>query len=185
MITTAQFKHGIAIQLNGELYSIVEFQHVKPGKGAAFVRTKLRNIKLGTIVDKTFRAGEKVEEAFIEQRKWQYLYRKGSQYFFLDLETYEQMPVEQKLLAEGVNFLKEEMEVTASLHKHKVISLSLPIFAKLEIAHTEPGVRGDTAKSDTKPARLETGIVIRVPLFINTGDIVKIDTRTGQYVERV
>lgn len=184
MITTAQFKNGMAIKLNGELYSIVEFQHVKSGRGGAFMRTKLKNIRLETIVDKTFRAGEKVEEAFIEQRKWQYLYRKSNQYFFLDLETYEQMPVEQELFGEGVSFLKEGMQVTASLHKHKVISVSLPIFAKLAIAHTEPGVRGDTAKSSTKPAKLETGAVIRVPLFINTGDVVKIDTRTGQYVER-
>lgn len=185
MITTAQFKSGMAIQLNGELYSIVEFQHVKPGKGAAFVRTKLKNIKLGTTIDKTFRAGERVEEAFIEQRKWQYLYRKGEQYFFLDLETYEQMPVAQELFAEGINFLKEEMEVIASLYKHKVISLSLPIFAKLGIAHTEPGVRGDTAKGGTKPAKLETGAMIRVPLFINTGDIIKIDTRSGKYISRI
>lgn len=184
MITTAQFKNGMAIQLNGELYSIVEFQHVKPGKGGAFVRTKLKNIRLGRIVDKTFRAGEKIEEAFVEQKKWQYLYRKGNEYFFLDLENFEQMQISQELLKEGVNLLKEGMEVTASLHQQKVIAVSLPIFAELKVEHTEAGVRGDTAKSGSKPAKLETGAVIQIPLFVNAGDIVKIDTRTGKYVGR-
>ncbi len=184
MITTAQFKNGMAIQLNGSLYIIVEFQHVKPGKGGAFVRTKLKNIKLGTIVDKTFRAGERVEGAFIEQKKWQYLYRQSNEYVFLDLENFEQMPVSEEVLGEGVNFLKEQMEVTASLHKQKVMGISLPIFAELKIAHAEPGVRGDTAKGGSKPAKLETGAVIQVPLFVNTGDMVKVDTRTGEYAGR-
>lgn len=181
MITTAQFKNGMAIQLNGALYSIIEFQHVKPGKGGAFVRTKLKNIKSGAVIDKTFRAGEKIEEAFIEQKKWQYLYRKGDGYFFLDLESFEQTQVRQEVLKERINFLKEGTEVIVSLHKEQIIDLSLPIFTALKIEHTEPGVRGDTAKSSGKPAKLETGAVIQVPLFINAGDIVKIDTRTGEY----
>lgn len=181
MITTAQFKNGMAIQLNGTLYSIVEFQHVKPGKGGAFVRTKLKNIKVGTIVEKTFRAGERIEEAFIEQKKWQYLYRKGNEYFFLDLESFEQAQVGQEVLKEGINFLKEGTEITVSLYKERIIDISLPIFTALKIEHTEPGIRGDTAKSSGKPAKLETGAVIQVPLFINTGDLIKIDTRTGEY----
>lgn len=185
MITTAEFKNGMTIQLNNELFSIIEFQHVKPGKGGAFVRTKLKNIRLGTIIEKTFRAGERVEEAFIEQRKWQYLYRKGNEYFFLDLDNFEQMQVAQEVLKERINFLKEGMEVTASVYRQEVIAISLPIFVKLKVEHTEPGVRGDTAKSSSKPARLETGAIIQIPLFINAGDIVKIDTRTGEYVSRV
>jgi elongation factor P len=185
VITTAQFKNGMAIQLNGELYTIMEFQHVKPGKGGAFVRTKLKNIRLGTIIDKTFRAGEKIEEAFIEQRKWQYLYRKGNEYFFLDLENFEEVEVSPELLGKGINFLKEETEVVASLHKQKVIALTLPIFVELKVTHTEPGLRGDTVKSGTKAAELETGAIIQIPLFINTGDTIKIDTRTGEYVGRI
>lgn len=184
MITTAQFKNGMAIQLNGTLYSIIEFQHVKPGKGGAFVRTKLKNIKIGTVVEKTFRAGEKVEEAFIEQKKWQYLYRKGDEYFFLDSESFEQTQVNREVLKDGVKFLKEGMEITASLYKEQIIDLSLPIFTELKIEHTEPGIRGDTAKSSGKPAKLETGTVIQVPLFINTDDIIKVDTRTGAYAGR-
>lgn len=181
MITTTQFKNGMTIQLNGTLYSIIEFQHVKPGKGGAFVRTKLKNIRAGTVVEKTFRAGERVEEAFIEQKKWQYLYRKGDEYFFLDSESFEQTQVGQKVLKDKINFLKEGMEVTVSLYKEQIIDLSLPIFAELKIEQTEPGIRGDTAKSSGKPAKLETGAVIQVPLFINTGNIIKIDTRTGEY----
>lgn len=176
----------MSIILDGQLYIIVEYQHVKPGKGGAFVRTRLKNLKLGTILDKTFRAGEKIEEAFIEDRKYQFLYRSGQSYYFLDQETFEEVMVPKEELGEpNVKFLKEGMMITASLYKDKLATISLPTFIELKIDQTEPGLRGDTAKGGTKLAKLETGAVVQVPLFINTGDIVKIDTRSGEYVERV
>lgn len=186
MISTNEFKTGLSLILDGQLYIIVEYQHVKPGKGGAFVRTRLKNLKLGTILDRTFRSGEKIEEAFIEDRKYQFLYRSGQSYHFLDQETFEGVMVPKEELGESnVKFLKEEMMVTALLHKDKLVSISLPIFVELRIDQTEPGLRGDTAKGGTKQAKLETGAALQVPLFIDTGDMVKIDTRTGEYVERV
>lgn len=185
MISTNEFKTGLAIILDGQLYIIVEYQHVKPGKGGAFVRTKLKNLKLGTILDKTFRGGEKIEEAFIEDRKYQFLYFSGQAYHFLDQETFEEVTVNKEELGENMKFLKEGMMVTALLHKDRLVDVSLPTFVELKIEQAEPGLRGDTAKGGTKLAKLETGSSIQVPLFINVGDTVKIDTRSGEYVERV
>jgi elongation factor P len=185
MISTNEFKTGLSLILDGQLYIIVEYQHVKPGKGGAFVRTKLKNLKLGTVLDRTFRAGEKIEEAFIEDRKYQFLYCSGQIYHFLDQETFEEVMVSKEEVGESnVKFLKEGMMITASLYKDKLVTISLPTFIELKVDQTEPGLRGDTAKGGTKLAKLETGAVIQVPLFINTGDIVKIDTRSGEYVER-
>lgn len=185
MITTAQFKNGIAIELEGIIYIIVSFQHHKPGKGGAFVRTKLRNLKSGAIVDKTFRAGERVQEVFLEEKRYQYLYRAGETYDFMDLETYEQISINKDILGEAVNFLKENIEITTSLYQGEIVAIALPIFVDLVVTETEVGVRGDTAKQATKPARLETGATVRVPLFIDKGDLVRVDTRTGEYAGRV
>lgn len=185
MISTNEFKTGLSLILDGQLYIIVEYQHVKPGKGGAFVRTKLKNLKLGTTLDKTFRAGEKIEEAFIEDRKYQFLYYSGESYHFLDQETFEEATVAKEELGENVKFLKEGMMITALLHKDRLVSISLPTFVELKVEQAEPGLKGDTAKGGTKLAKLETGASIQVPLFINTGDVIKIDTRTGEYVERI
>lgn len=185
MISTNEFKTGLSLILDGQLYIIVEYQHVKPGKGGAFVRTKLKNLKLGTVLDRTFRAGEKIEEAFIEDRKYQFLYCSGQIYHFLDQETFEEVMVSKGEVGESnVKFLKEGMMITASLYKDKLVTISLPTFVELKVDQTEPGLRGDTAKGGTKLAKLETGAVIQVPLFINTGETVKIDTRSGEYAER-
>ncbi len=184
MISTDEFKNGIAIKLEGELYAIVEFQHIKPGKGGAFVRTKLRNLKQKTIIDKTFRAGEKVEDAFIEERKLQFLYKSSELYYFLDYETYEEIFISEDELGKGVKFLKDNLEVSGRFCDGKLIGVNLPIFVELKIKYTEPGIKGDSARSNSKSAVLETEASIQVPLFVKTGDLVKIDTRTGEYVGR-
>ncbi len=184
MIDTSQFKSGLAIVFDNDLYIIVEFQHVKPGKGGAFVRTKLRNLKSGGIIERTFRSGEKFEDAFIEERPLEFLYRAGNELRFMDHTTYEETAVEVSRLGDQVGFLKENMEVTASYHNGQLLGITLPLFVVLKIDHTEPGLKGDTAKSGTKPATLETGAVIQVPLFLDSGETIKIDTRTGTYVSR-
>ena len=163
---------------------IVEFQHVKPGKGAAFVRTKLKNIKSGGVVEKTFRPTEKCPQARIDRKDMQYLYTDGDLYYFMDMETYEQIPLDKSLLSDAFKFVKEEMMCRVSSYKEKVFNVEPPMFVELEIAECEPGVRGDTATGATKNATLETGAVIRVPLFINEGEKIRIDTRTGEYIER-
>ncbi|MCL6471964.1 MAG: elongation factor P [Firmicutes bacterium] len=185
MITTAQFKNGLTIEIDGTIYQIVEFQHVKPGKGSAFVRTKLKNFKTGAVIDKTFRAGESVEQAIVNRRPMQYLYNDGADYHFMDTETYEQISIAQTNLAEESKYLKENMNVLIAMHEGQPIGVDLPTAVELEVTHTEPGVKGNTASGATKPATLETGLVIQVPLFINNGDIVKVDTRTGEYITRV
>jgi len=184
MIDTSDFKNGISIVVDSILYQIIEFQHIKPGKGGAFVRTKLKNMRNKTVVDKTFRAGEKVEEAFIETKKIQYTYNSEGSYFFMDSQTYEEIVIAASVLGESKRFLKEGMEIASLWYKHSIIDITLPIFIKLKVKHTEPGVRGDTAKQANKPATLETGAVVQVPLFVNTGNTIKVDTRTGEYVER-
>jgi len=184
MISTNQFKNGIAITIGGNLYTIVSFQHVKPGKGGAFVRTKLKNMVSGAVIDKTFRAGEKVQDAFLEEKKLQYLYRSGNDFHFMDTANYEQMTLDKSHVGEGADFLKDGLEVTARLHKHRIIEVTLPTFIRLKVVTAEPGIRGDTAKQSMKPAKLETGKTISVPLFIKESDMIKIDTRTGKYVER-
>lgn len=185
MITTSQFKNGMTIELEGTIFQIVEFQHVKPGKGAAFVRTRLKNYKTGAVIDKTFRAGEKVEQARVSRRPMQYLYTDGSDYYFMDTETYEQISLPGSFLQEDTKYLKENMNVLVAMHEGQAIGVELPTAVELEVAHTEPGIKGDTASGATKPATLETGLVLQVPLFINVGDMIKVDTRTGDYITRV
>lgn len=185
MYSTADFRRGLKIELDGVPYAIIEFQHVKPGKGGAFVRTKLKNLVAGRVVDKTFRAGEKVGKPDLVEKSMQYLYAEGSQYYFMDNETYEQTFLTQEQLGESKNFLQENVTVTILYYQGKPIGVDLPIFVELRVVKTEPGVRGDTASGGSKPATLETGAVIQAPLFINEGDKVRIDTRTGEYTERI
>ena len=185
MISTADFKRGLTIELDGEVFQIVEFQHVKPGKGGAFVRTKLRNIRTGNVFDRTFRAGERMELARVERRPMQYLYRSGSDYVLMDLETYDQMAMTPGQFRDGVKYLKEGLEVQVVMHEARVIGVELPDTVELQVSETDPGLRGDTASGGSKPAILETGAVVEVPLFISSGDIVRVDTRSGDYVARV
>ena len=185
MISTSDFKTGLTIEFDGEIYTIVEFQHVKPGKGAAFVRTKLRNRRSGAVVEKTFRAGEKVEKAHIEKKEMQFLYNEGNDYYFMDTETYDQIPIAVEVLGEEITrFLKENMNIQVMNYKEETIGVELPNTVVLKVIETEPGVKGDTASNVTKAATVETGAVIRVPLFVNEGDELVIDTRTGDYVSR-
>ena len=163
---------------------IIESQHHKPGKGGAFVRTKLRNIKLGTVINRTFRAGETVENIFVDEKKYQYLYHADGQYHLMDNETYEQIIIPEKKIGDAKSFLKENTEISCLIHDGEILSVKLPTFIDLEIAETEPGIRGDTAKGGSKNAKLETGATVQVPLFIKKGSLVKIDTRTGKYVGR-
>lgn len=185
MISTNDLRTGTTIELDGELYSVIDFQHVKPGKGSPFVRTKLKNIKTGYTLEKTFNAGEKVGRAHIDRHEMQYLYHTGSEYVFMDTANYEQHHFDEKLLGEGVKYLKESMVVAAMSHEGQVFGIEFPNFVDLKIVATEPGLRGDRAQAGTKPATVETGAVVQVPLFVETGDVVQIDTRTGQYLKRV
>ncbi len=184
MISTNEFKNGMAIKIEGELFVIADYQHVKPGKGGAFVRTKLRRLKGHSVMERTFRVGEKFEEAFIEQRTLQFQYRSDDIFHFMDQESYEGMEIPAAVLGDSAGFLKENMEIAGSFYDGEVISLELPIFVDLRIQETEPGIRGDTSKSGTKPATLETGKVIQVPLFMDSGEVIRVDTRTGSYVSR-
>ena len=184
MISTNQFKNGKIIKMDGELYYIVKFQHIKPGKGGAFVRTKLKSLKRGTVIDRTFKPGDKFEEAYIDHKELQYLYRAGTSYHFMDTETFEQMDIGNDTLGECVNYIKDNSIVTAAVYGHKIIGIEPTLFVDLEVVDTEPGTRGNTAKAALKSAKLETGLVVQVPLFINQGDVLKIDTRTGEYVTR-
>lgn len=184
MISTADFRNGMTIEMDGTLYNIAYFQHVKPGKGGAFVRTKLKNLKTGAIIDKTFRAGEKVELAILDKRSMQYLYSEGGNLIFMDMETYEQIPISGEVVAEAVDFLKEGIKVDISLYEGKPVGVEPPVFVELKVTETNPGVKGDTASGGSKPATLETGLVVNVPLFVETGNIIKVDSRSGEYVER-
>jgi elongation factor P len=184
LIDTSDFKNGMSVELDGEVFTIVEFQHVKPGKGGAFVRTKLKNVKNGAVLDKTFRAGEKMEQAILERKPMNYLYSSDGEYFFMDMETFDQVGLPASLLGDAARYLKENTEVQMLMHKEKIIGADVPFFMELEVAETDPGVRGDTASGGSKPATLETGAVVNVPLFINIGDRIKVDTRTNQYLER-
>jgi elongation factor P len=183
-VSTAEFKKGLKIQFDGEPYSIVDFQHVKPGKGGAFVRTKLKHMKLGRVIDNTFRAGEKVELVDFDEKRMQYLY-KDDGYHFMDLDTYDQIALTPEHVGEARDFLKENIEVEILFIDGNAVSVELPNFIELQIAKTDPGIRGDTATGGSKPATLETGAVIQVPLFLNEGDVVKVDTRSGEYLGRV
>lgn len=185
MASTADFRNGFTLINKGELYSIVEFLHVKPGKGGAFVRTKLRNVKTKAVTERTFRAGEKVEEVRLERKPYEYLYHDGNFYVFMDSETFEQIQIEKDLIGDVVVFLAENTECGILFHDTTPIEVELPIFMELEITQTDPGFRGNTAQNATKVATLSTGAEINVPLFMETGNVVRIDTRTGEYVDRV
>ena len=184
-VSTTEFRNGLKIEIDGEPYVIVEFQHVKPGKGGAFVRTKFKSLKSGNVTDKTFRAGEKVDVPELEEKTMQYLYAADKDRVFMDTTSYEQVSMSEKQLGDSVNYLKENMEIKVLYHKGQPINIDVPMFVELAIAKTDPGVRGDTASGGSKPATLETGAVVKVPFYLNEGDVIKVDTRTGTFIERV
>ena len=184
MISTSEFHNGQTILMDGQLWAIVEFQHVKPGKGGAFVRTKLRRVKDGSVLERTFRSGERFEEAYIEKRTLQYLYRTADTFHLMDAKSYEEVRVPAERLGPGAGFLKENMELEGQFHDGELIGMQPPMFVELHVQSTEPGVRGDTSKGGMKPATLETGATIQVPLFVGTGDLIRVDTRTSSYVSR-
>lgn len=185
MYGTNQFRNGLKIEIDNEPFVIVEFQHVKPGKGGAFVRTKLKSLLSGSVLEKTFRSGEKVGKPNLEEKQMQYLYVSDSEYHFMDTETFEQLFLTEDQLGDCKNYLQENITVTMLFYNERPIGVEPPTFVNLKIAQTDPGVRGDTASGGGKPATLETGAVVQVPLFLNIGDVVKVDTRTGEYIERV
>ncbi|MFB3110262.1 MAG: elongation factor P [Acidimicrobiia bacterium] len=186
MASTANFRNGMVLDIDGQLLQIVYFQHVKPGKGGAFVRTKLKNVRTGAVTDKTWNAGERVNEVRLERRPVQYSYSDGQFYHFMDMESYDDIPLNGELLGDDqLKYLKEGMECQGLVHDGKVILMELPFFVELEIVETEPGLRGDTASGGTKPAKLETGAVVQVPLFVEQGDVVKVDRREDKYLTRV
>ena len=184
MISAGDFRNGVTFEMDGNVVSIIEFQHVKPGKGAAFVRTKIRNVITGAVTEKTFNPNDKYPTAYIERKDMQYLYQDGDLYYFMDNETYEQIPISAKVLGDNFKFVKENMECKVLSYKGNVFGVEPPTFVELQVTKTDPGFKGDTATNVTKPATLETGTEIKVPLFINPGDKIKIDTRTGEYLER-
>lgn len=179
------FRKGTTFEMEGNVFKVVDFQHVKPGKGSAFVRTKLKNVITGAVIVKTFNPSDKYPEATIEKREMQYLYNDGDLYYFMDNETYEQMPLNKDVLSDALQFLKENMNVTVISYKGNVFSVEPPMFVELEVTYTEPGFSGNTTTTSGKPATLENGYEISVPLFVNIGDTIRIDTRTGEYMERV
>ncbi|HCX64269.1 MAG TPA: elongation factor P [Eubacteriaceae bacterium] len=184
MISAGDFRKGLTFEYEGEVYSVVDFQHVKPGKGAAFVRTKIKNIKTGTVLEKTFNPNDKHPKAHIETKEMQYLYNDGTLYYFMDQETYEQMPLNYEQVEEAIKYIKENMNATIKFIKNQPFSVEAPNFVELEVTETDPGFKGDTATGAVKPATVETGATIQVPLFINIGDVIRIDTRSGEYMER-
>lgn len=185
MISTNDFHTGLTIELDGEVYTIIDFQHVKPGKGAAFVRSRLKNVRSGSTTEKTFRAGEKVSRAIIERKEMEYLYNNGEEYIMMDTESYEQVTVSAQQLGDSVLYLKENMHLTVMIYKEENIGIELPNAVELTVVETDPGFKGDTAAGGSKPAKLETGLVVQVPFFINEGDVLRIDTRSGEYLTRV
>ena len=184
MVVAGDFRNGVTFDMDGQVYQIIEFQHVKPGKGAAFVRTKIRNVISGAVVEKTFNPSDKFPTAYIERRDMQYLYADGDLYYFMDNETYENIPINRDKLGDNFKFVKENTDVKVLSYKGVVFGVEPPYFIELQVTKTETGVRGDTATNVTKPATLETGAEIRVPIFINEGDMIRVDTRTGEYMER-
>jgi elongation factor P len=183
-ISSNDIKNGITIKVDEGLFTVIDFQHVKPGKGGAFVRTKLRNARSGAVIERTYRSDERLEQAMIDKRDMQYLYRDGDDYIFMDQSTYDQVPVSSKTLGDAANFLKETGKAMLMLHDEEIIGIELPASVELEIAETEPGIQGDRVSGARKSATLETGFVVQVPLFIGPGEMVKIDTRTGDYITR-
>ena len=184
MISAGEFRNGVTIEFEGNIFQIIEFQHVKPGKGAAFVRTKLKNIKSGGVVEKTFRPTEKCPQARIDRKDMQYLYEDGDLYYFMDTETYDQVALNSETVGDALKFVKENEMCKICSHNGSVFSVEPPLFVELEITETEPGFKGDTATGASKPATVETGATVAVPLFVNQGDKIKIDTRTGEYLSR-
>ena len=184
MVSAGDFRNGVTFEMDGNVLSVVEFQHVKPGKGAAFVRTKLKNVITGAVVERTFNPSDKYPTAFIERKEMQYLYSDGELYYFMDKETYEQLPINAEKLGDNFKFVKENLDCKILSYKGNVFGIEPPFFVELQVTTTEPGFKGDTATNVTKPATLETGAEIRVPLFINEGDMIRVDTRTGEYMER-
>jgi len=185
VFSTVNFRNGVRLMIEGEPFYIVEFQHVKPGKGGAFVRTKLKSFISGNVLDRTFRSGERFEEPDLEEREMQFLYTTVDSYTFMDTETYEQLTFEKSQLGENADLLKENMIAKILIYEHRPIAVELPIFIELKVVDAEPGVRGDTASGGTKPAIVETGATVKVPLYLEVGTVIKIDTRTRSYVERV
>lgn len=185
MISTNDFRTGLTIELDGDVYQVLDFQHVKPGKGSAFVRSKLKNLRTGAVIDKTFNAGEKVPRARVDRREVQYLYYDGKNYNFMDMETFDQFTMTPEQLGDAVKYLKENMSITLLMFQGQSIGVDLPNYVELKVVDTTPGIRGDTASGGTKPATLETGYVVQVPFFVEVGDVLQIDTRTGQYLKRV
>ena len=184
MVTAGDFRNGVTFEMDGNVYSIIEFQHVKPGKGAAFVRTKIRNVISGAVTEKTFNPNDKYPTAFIERKDMEYLYNDGDLYYFMDSETYEQLPISPNVLGDNFRFVKENMVCKVLSYKGNVFGIEPPNFVELQVTETEPGVKGDTATNVTKPATLETGAEIKVPIFINEGEMIRVDTSTGEYMER-
>ena len=184
MISAGDFRNGMTFEMDGQVVQVVEFQHVKPGKGAAFVRTKYKNVITGAVVETSFNPTAKFPTAYVERKDMQYSYNDGELYYFMDMETYDQVPISKDVVGHALDFVKEEMEVKVLSYKGNVFGIEPPFFVELEVTQTEPGVKGNTATNATKPAVVETGAEIRVPLFINEGDKIRIDTRTGEYMER-
>ncbi len=184
-MTAGEFRNGMTIEYDGGIYTVIEFQHVKPGKGAAFVRTKLKNIKTGGVIENSFNPTAKFDAARIERKDMQYLYQDGDLYYFMDQETYDQIPLDSNTVGDALKFVKENEVVKIQSHNGQVFAVEPPTFVELEITDTEPGFKGDTATGATKPATVETGATVKVPLFVNLGDVIKIDTRTGEYLSRV
>jgi len=185
MISAGEFRNGVTFEMDGNVFTIVQFQHVKPGKGSAFVRTKIRNIKTGSTVEKTFSPNEKFPKAILETKDMQYLYNDGELYYFMDGETYDQIPLNHDQVADAIIYIKENDMATIRFHQGEAFSVAPPLFVELEVTETEPGFKGDTAQGATKPAIVETGAKVLVPLFVEQGDFIRIDTRTGEYMERV
>lgn len=185
MISVNDFRTGLTIEVEGDVWQVVEFQHVKPGKGAAFVRAKMKNIRSGAVIERTFRAGEKVPRARLDKREMQYLYNDGEDYIFMDTQSYDQISLTKDQIADGIKYLKEQMMIHVLLYQGQILGVEMPNFVELEVVETEPGIKGDTATGGTKSAVLETGATVQVPLFVNVGDRIRIDTRTGDYIERV
>ena len=185
MISAGDFRNGVTFEMDNDVYTIVQFQHVKPGKGSAFVRAKIKNIKTGSTVERTFSPNEKFSKADISTKEMQYLYNDGELYYFMDGETYDQIPLNYDQVADAIVYLKENDNATIRFHSGEAFSVAPPLFVELEITETEPGFKGDTAQGATKPATIETGAQVNVPLFVEEGDVIRIDTRTGEYMERV
>ncbi len=184
MISSNDFRNGVTVEMDGDAWQVIDFQHVKPGKGAAFVRAKMKNIRTGSVVEKTFNAGEKMARAHLDNRQMQFLYESDGAYHFMDNENFEQTSMTAEQLGGAKNFLKENMNIGVQFYQGAIMGVELPVAVELRVVETDPGIRGDTATGGTKPAKLETGHVVKVPFFINVGDVLRVDTRTGDYLER-